>query len=1783
MKDEKENEAENIRVAVRCRPMNDRELREQAVSCFVAEHGNAVLTNLENPSERHEFGFDHVYGCDTPQFQVFNDIGVPILDRAFGGYNGTIFAYGQTGSGKTFSMSGVRGKEELEGLIPRMNRAIFERISAEKAENPNKLFLVECSFFEIYNEIIYDLLDASGNSKKNKGGLEIKEHAVLGIYVKDLQERVVESRDEVIELMTQGAQARTVGYTQMNAESSRSHSIFVIKIHQKDATDESKNIFAKINLVDLAGSERAASTGAQGDRLKEGANINKSLSALGNVINALVEASRTGKKVFIPYRNSKLTRVLQESLGGNSLCSMLATLSPANINFIETLSTLKYASRAKSIKVNAKKNEASSQISQLNEEIAALKKRLLEQTSTTLGLDPKEKEEIVSKYEQQIKEMDRIRLQTWEDKAKLSKQHEMERKRLAKEKALADQKIREERPRKWKLLEEKGDVELMLRALRDLDRSGPASSTKTCAEDQWLSKAQAMKTLEGKIKDSRTLIMVFKDSLDKDVDQWAKRLDSKEAISGAAKRDESAAMHMISNQLCSKLQNIIDESKVLMSMEAKLLGDGSEMVNEMMSELIQFKQKRAERKAAKPSTATAEGTNRTASPKDDGQLVEEHEKGLSITLALFLRQRSTILTSVKTERSKMFNFAPVTCQFMKYFDARVAAPTQDNSQSREASEAWNKLKSSLTEANIKLDATMKAVGGATIETLMRYAPKGETAALGLESKLIADECLHTSSKKADAKLVRLNSPQFWIREEQDPVPFVVVDLEFPRFVDSVIIRGGPTSGILPVRANGSSAVGENGSAGGDGSQATTTVSTFELKSTEELINALQNYKLDEISGDHEPTHAVLSYVMSWMDLIKSNAVPVKLFARPPVRFLHDVISAVVRNTGFAKDLFTPNERDFTKLESKTEKMDFLNKIIDFVQDSYRKQGENGADRVIIAATASNILAGKEPMDTLKFLCYLGLAAIQHAIQHPPSRSAPSPNKPEAASSPQPTDVSDNNNTNTPEETGPEATEEKQGWVKKLRISTSLTGKQWRVIGDFDGNADGENLHTIAFKSDANAVGRFVQLTCIEWHESPLIQLELFGREACENNELISTMDSMATQAGMVLQHLLAAASMLAEEARTSLQRAKDVEREKHEELKQSMAEITKLKSTNAAYEKEIKELQQCKTTLQENVKAESKKLNDEKAKGEKLQKDLQQLTTQFGDLRKEKEVLSAQVNEHARTIQTTSLQLSEQRKDMELLQKSKTDLEELCSNLRNQLQTKSQNEGHQESKMANVLSDLMSVNVQLEEYKRKWESSEQMRKEQEAATQALHGQLQQQLAVMNEKEARMQDLLKQKLTEADKAAEVLQSEKDELTKRLDDYSALETTLRAASVALEAEVAAVREEIEVWKRKVVPAPSSPRKETLEKTLRESEQNALRAAAGEKLLLEAQTKELRSMAELEKMELKLQACEQKQKEAEQRTVEVERERDALSRRITELEEQDEELQLQIQVVTEERDAARLKEEQLFGENNEKDQEIERIRDGYVWVTDRMNSKEDELAEMQEQLEKYQALLQITGSANASKEKKSGDADESAYLKKLYDMTGGNSTSTGKSPADLMKHLEQWVEHANKLASTKKALPTSEDPAKPSQTNGVSPNPTPPPKPAMPATAEVKASPRPSSAVKQVEPSCPQAIKPSAPATTSASAMLGVSNSPPKQDNQLPSTTASKVPDHSTVPQASLGPNKAPPTATGKTSTSKPETPRATIGNNTEEDAYDDDFDADDGDEAKKLQRRKSSTRS
>ena len=334
----------SVMVAVRCRPFNTREINQnEGKIVIIKENGYCAIQPPDDSAAPREFSFDYTYDDDSVQPTVYQNLGAPLLDKAFGGWNGTIFAYGQTGAGKSFSMT---GSSSMPGIIPQMNAEMFERIAASTADNPNKLFLVTCSFMEIYNEVLYDLLDptmgARGTNKSRKdSNIDVKEDPKLGVYVAGLQEIGVDTKEKIEKLMDQGNSARAVAATQMNATSSRSHSIFIIRLQQKEVVaGQQKDVRATINLVDLAGSERVAKTGATGDKLKEGANINKSLSALGNVINALAEQAKKSKKVFIPYRNSKLTRVLQESLGGNSVTVMLAAISPAAYNYEETLNTL---------------------------------------------------------------------------------------------------------------------------------------------------------------------------------------------------------------------------------------------------------------------------------------------------------------------------------------------------------------------------------------------------------------------------------------------------------------------------------------------------------------------------------------------------------------------------------------------------------------------------------------------------------------------------------------------------------------------------------------------------------------------------------------------------------------------------------------------------------------------------------------------------------------------------------------------------------------------------------------------------------------------------------------------------------------------------------------------------------------------------------------------------------------------------------------------------------------------------------------------------------------------------------------------------------------------------------------------------------------------------------------------------------------------------------------------------------------------------------------------------
>ncbi|XP_035413351.1 kinesin-like protein KIF1B isoform X8 [Cygnus olor] len=386
----------SVKVAVRVRPFNSRETSKES-KCIIQMQGNSTsIINPKNPKEAPKsFSFDYSYWshtspedpCFASQSRVYNDIGKEMLLHAFEGYNVCIFAYGQTGAGKSYTMMGKQ-EESQAGIIPQLCEELFEKINDNSNEEMS--YSVEVSYMEIYCERVRDLLNP-----KNKGNLRVREHPLLGPYVEDLSKLAVTSYTDIADLMDAGNKARTVAATNMNETSSRSHAVFTIVFTQKkhDAeTDLSTEKVSKISLVDLAGSERADSTGAKGTRLKEGANINKSLTTLGKVISALAEVSKKKKKTdFIPYRDSVLTWLLRENLGGNSRTAMVAALSPADINYDETLSTLRYADRAKQIKCNAVINEDPNAklVRELKEEVTRLKDLLRAQgLGDIIDIDP---------------------------------------------------------------------------------------------------------------------------------------------------------------------------------------------------------------------------------------------------------------------------------------------------------------------------------------------------------------------------------------------------------------------------------------------------------------------------------------------------------------------------------------------------------------------------------------------------------------------------------------------------------------------------------------------------------------------------------------------------------------------------------------------------------------------------------------------------------------------------------------------------------------------------------------------------------------------------------------------------------------------------------------------------------------------------------------------------------------------------------------------------------------------------------------------------------------------------------------------------------------------------------------------------------------------------------------------------------------------------------------------------------------------------------------------------
>jgi kinesin family protein 5 len=330
---------ESIQVCCRFRPQNQLERTNNGkISCEVPDTTTVFIPNTD-----HTFVFDRVFRWDANQKEVYDYAAKPIINAVLRGFNGTVFAYGQTASGKTYTMEGPDIEDKVyQGVIPRMVWSIFDGIynADEHIE-----FLVKVSIVEIYNERIRDLLDPK------KDNLKVHEDKARGVFIGEVTESYVGCEQEIFDAMRAGHYNRSIAITNMNDHSSRSHLVFMLTIEQKNLHDRSVKV-GKLHLVDLAGSEKVAKTGASGERLDEAKNINRSLSALGNVINALTDKKYT----HVPYRDSKLTRVLQESLGGNAKTSLIITCSPSNFNEQETLSTLRFGQRAKKIKNVVKVN-----------------------------------------------------------------------------------------------------------------------------------------------------------------------------------------------------------------------------------------------------------------------------------------------------------------------------------------------------------------------------------------------------------------------------------------------------------------------------------------------------------------------------------------------------------------------------------------------------------------------------------------------------------------------------------------------------------------------------------------------------------------------------------------------------------------------------------------------------------------------------------------------------------------------------------------------------------------------------------------------------------------------------------------------------------------------------------------------------------------------------------------------------------------------------------------------------------------------------------------------------------------------------------------------------------------------------------------------------------------------------------------------------------------------------------------------------------------------------------
>ncbi|XP_032237821.2 kinesin-II 85 kDa subunit isoform X2 [Nematostella vectensis] len=498
----------NVRVAVRCRPFTDNE-KAKASTRVVKMSGEKII--LHNPlpgtnTKEHNFTFDHSFFWETKTDQLYHDLAEPLLNKALDGFNATLFVYGQTGTGKTFSMV---GSEEEPGIIPMLNENFFKRIDEAP---PSKEFFVTVSYYEIYQEMIYDLLNPNGYE------LRVRQHPQLGIYVEGLAELVVQNAEDIARLFEQGNRVKKLTSADKSPKASRSDSIFTINVEQRNKEKTNSGMRSKINLIDLSGTEKNDNADIN---VKQGVFMNKGINALNAVISTLAVAkNRDG---HIPYRDSKITRILQDSLGGTAHTAILITVSPADADYEDTLSSLQCGSKARNIENNFKRNDIENTkiIQDLREEIARLRVKL-----SRTGMTNGPSREDVTQMEELIKDLQTAKRLTWEERERLSENYDEERRISLANKGILD----------WVMDTMKRDnkevQERMLALQKDKDQ------------------------LTAEFKEKRKLVDELKDDLQAKITDY-----SKLAESGKSSEEENKAKVAVIHDLKEKLKSENDELK----------------------------------------------------------------------------------------------------------------------------------------------------------------------------------------------------------------------------------------------------------------------------------------------------------------------------------------------------------------------------------------------------------------------------------------------------------------------------------------------------------------------------------------------------------------------------------------------------------------------------------------------------------------------------------------------------------------------------------------------------------------------------------------------------------------------------------------------------------------------------------------------------------------------------------------------------------------------------------------------------------------------------------------------------------------------------------------------------------------------------------------------------------------------------------------------------------------------------------------------------------------------